>query len=119
AWITPRHLEPGDSALDLVSSVLSSGKNSRLYKRLVYDMQIAQDVNAFQASSELASTFEIVVTPRPGHTIAEVRTAVDDELQKLQREEPSVRELERAVNQIEASSYNRLERVGGFGVVAD
>ncbi len=119
AWITPRHLEPGDAALDLVSSVLSSGKNSRLYKRLVYDMQIAQDVNAFQASSALASTFQIVVTPRPGHTIAEVKTAVDDELQKLQREEPNARELERALNQIEASFYDRLEHVGGFGGVAD
>ena len=119
AWITPRHLEPGDAALDLVSSVLSSGKNSRLYKRLVYDMQIAQDVSAAQASSALASTFQIVVTPRPGHTIAEVKKTVDEELQKLQRDEPDSRELERAVNQIEASFYNRLEHVGGFGGVAD
>ena len=55
AWLTPRHLEPGDAALDVVASVLAGGKNSRLYKRLVYDMQIAQDVNAFQASAELAS----------------------------------------------------------------
>src|SRR5262245_59067814 len=70
AWPTARHFEPGDAALDVVASVLSGGKNSRLYKRLVYDLQIAQDVNAFQASAELASTFEIVVTPRPGHTVA-------------------------------------------------
>src|SRR5262249_35442348 len=119
AWITPRHLEPGDSMLDLVSSVLSSGKNSRLYKRLVYDMQIAQDVNAFQASSDLASTFQIVATARPGHTIAELRKVIDEELQKLQQAEPDARELERAVNQIEASFYDRLERVGGFTGVAD
>jgi zinc protease len=119
AWLTPAHFEPGDAALDLVSSVLSSGKNSRLYKRLVYDMQIAQDVSAFQASSALASTFQIVVTPRPGHTIAEVKKAVDEEVQKLQRDEPDARELERAINQIEASFYDRLEHVGGFGGVAD
>src|SRR6185436_18531027 len=50
AWITARHLEPGDAALDVVSAVLSGGKNSRLYKRLVYDMQIAQDVSATQNS---------------------------------------------------------------------
>jgi zinc protease len=119
AWITPRHLEPGDTALDVVSSVLSGGKNSRLYKRLVYDMQIAQDVNAFQASAELASNFQIVVTPRPGHTIAEVQKVVDEELRKLQQEEPTAREVERAFNQIEASFYNRMERVGGFGGMAD
>ena len=49
AWLTPRHFEPGDAALDVVADVLAGGKNSRLYKRLVYDMQIAQDVSAFQA----------------------------------------------------------------------
>ena len=57
AWLTPRHFEPGDAALDIVADVLAGGKNSRLYKRLVYDMQIAQDVSAFQASMDLSSHF--------------------------------------------------------------
>jgi zinc protease len=119
AWITPRHLEPGDAALDMVAAVLSGGKNSRLYKRLVYDMQIAQDVEATQASAELASTFQIVATPRPGHTIAELQKVIDEELAKLQQEPPTAREVERSLNQIEASFYNRMERVGGFGGKAD
>src|SRR6516162_1409773 len=68
AWITPRHFEPGDAALDVVAAVLTEGKNSRLYKRLVYDMQIAQEVTAFQSSAELASNFQIVAMPQPGHT---------------------------------------------------
>jgi len=119
AWITPRLHDPGDAALDLAASVLTGGKNSRLYKRLVYDMQIAQEVNAFQASAELASTFEIQVTPRPGHTIAEVQTVVDEELQKLAREAPAAREFERALNGYEASFYDRMERLGGFGGKAD
>ncbi len=119
AWITPRHLEPGDAELDVVASVLAGGKNSRLYKRLVYDMRIAQDVSAFQASATLASTFEIVATARPGHTVAEIQKVIDEELAKLQREDPQPREVERAVNQFEASFYNRMERVGGFGGIAD
>jgi len=119
AWLTPRHFEPGDAALDIVADVLAGGKNSRLYKRLVYDMQIAQDVNAFQASAQLSSSFQIVATPRPGHTVADVQKVIDEEIQKLQREAPSAHELERAVNQIESSFYNRMERVGGFGGVAD
>jgi zinc protease len=119
AWITPRHFEPGDAELDLVAYVLAGGKNSRLYKRLVYDMQIAQDVSANQSSASLASTFEIVATPRPGHTTAELQKVIDEELQKLQAEEPQQRETERALNQIEASFYNRMERVGGFGGKAD
>jgi zinc protease len=118
-WLTPRHLEPGDAALDVVADILAGGKNSRLYKRLVYDMQIAQDVNAFQASASLSSAFQIVATARPGHTVTELQKVIDEELLKLQQEDPSARELERSVNQIEASFYNRMERLGGFGGKAD
>jgi zinc protease len=119
AWITPPLYAPGDAALDLVSSVLSNGKNSRLYKRLVYDMQIAQSVQAFQGSMALASSFVIQATPRPGHTVEELQKVIDEEIAKLQREPPSSREIERALNQYEASFYNRMERVGGFGGKAD
>jgi len=119
AWLTPPHLSPGDAELDVVADVLAGGKNARLYKRLVYDMQIAQDVSAFQGSSALSSSFQIIATARPGHTIAELQKAIDEELQKLQREDPAAREIERSVNTIEASFYNRMERLGGFGGKAD
>jgi zinc protease len=119
AWLTPRHFEPGDAALDMVADILAGGKNSRLFKRLVYDMQIAQDVSAFQASQALSSSFQIVATPRPGHTVAELQKVIDEEIQKLQREAPTAHELERSVNQIESSFFNRMERVGGFGGKAD
>ena len=119
AWLTPRMYAPGDAALDVVSSVLSGGKNSRLYKRLVYDTQIAQDVSAFQQSGALGSTFMIVATARPGKTIAEIQKAIDEELDRLRREPPTAREVQRAINQIEASFYRRMERVGGFGGKAD
>ena len=103
----------------MVADVLAGGKNSRLYKRLVYDMQIAQDVSAFQASASLSSSFQIIATPRPGHTVAELQKVIDEEVQKLQQEPPTAHELERSVNQIESSFYNRMERVGGFGGKAD
>ena len=119
AWLTPPHLKPGDAALDVVADVLAGGKNSRLYKRLVYEMQIAQDVNAFQASAALGSSFQIVATARPGHTVAELQKVIDEELQKLQREPPTAHEIERSLNQIEASFFNRMERLGGFGGKAD
>ena len=119
AWVTPRHLAPGDAMLDVVADILAGGKNSRLYKRLVYDMQIAQDVSAGQSSLALSSSFQIVATARPGHTVAELKKVIDEELQKLQREAPTPHELERSINQIESSFYDRMERVGGFGGVAD
>ena len=119
AWLTPRHFAPGDAALDVVSAVLSGGKNSRLYKRLVYDLQIAQDVAAFQASAALGSSFQIIATARPGHTAAELNAVIDEELARLQREPPDGREVERSLNQIQASFYRGMERVGGFGGKAD
>jgi zinc protease len=118
-WLTPRVYGPGDAALDVVSSVLAGGKNSRLYKRLVYDTQMAQDVDATQQSGPLGSSFIIETTVRPGHTVAEVQKAIDEELAKLRREPPSDREVQRALNQIEASFYRRMQRVGSFGGKAD
>jgi len=119
AWLTPRALAPGDAALDVVSSVLAGGKNSRLYKRLVYDTQMAQDVSARQQSGALGSQFVITATARPGKSIADIQKVIDEELDRLRREQPEPRELQRAVNEIEASFYRSMERVGGFGGKAD
>jgi zinc protease len=119
AWLTPAHFAPGDAALDVLASVLAGGKNSRLYKRLVYDLQVAQNVSAYQASRAVSSHFQIEVTPQRGHTVDEMKRIIDEEIAKLQREAPSDREVQRAINQIEASFYSRLERVGGFYGKAD
>jgi zinc protease len=125
-WLTPALFKPGDAELDVVSQILAGGKNSRLYKRLVYDLQIAQDVTAFQASAALDSEFQIIVTARPGDPtstpgalIDQIKAIVDEELAKLQQAPPTPREFQRALNQIEASFYNRMESVGGFGGKGD
>ena len=83
AWPTPADFAPGDAELDLVAHVLAGGKTSRLYKRLVYDAQIAQDVAAFQQSANLGSMFQIVATAQPGHTADEMQKAIDEELTTL------------------------------------
>jgi zinc protease len=119
AWVTPPAFAPGDAALDAVAGVLASGKNSRLYKRLVYDLQVAQDVEAFQDSNALASTFMVVVTARTGHTLEEMRRLVDEEIARLKASPPTERETTRFLNRTEAAFFDRLERVGGFGGKAD
>ncbi len=115
AWLTPGLMRPGDAALDVAASLLTSGKNSRLYKRLVYDLQIAQDVMAYQGSQMLGSAFYIQATARPGKTAEELQKVIDEEIDKLAAAPPEARELERALNQIEASFLRQAERVGGFG----
>ena len=119
AWVTPPALAPGDAALDAVAAVLADGKNSRLYKRLVYELQVAQDVTALQGSQGLASTFQVIVTARTGHGLEEIRRLVDEEIAKLQAAPPSERETMRFQNRTEASFFDRLESVGGFGGKAD
>jgi zinc protease len=114
SWLTPARFAPANAALDVAASILAGGKNSRLYRRLVYDQQIVQDVSAFQSSSQLSSSFLIVATARPGHTIEEIQRIIDEELDRLTQSPPEPREVERAVNQIEASFYRQMERVGGF-----
>jgi zinc protease len=119
AWHTPALLNPGDSAMDIVASLLTGGKNARLYKRLVYEMQIAQDVNASQQSSRLGSVFVISATARPGETLDKIRQVIDEEIEKLKAAPADEREMARAMNQIEASFFRAMERVGGFGGKAD
>jgi zinc protease len=119
AWLTPPHFAPGDAAMDMVADALAGGKNSRLYKRLVYDMQIAQDVNAYQSSQQLSSSFVIQATARPGHTVDELVKVIDEEIVKLQTTTPDAHETQRSINTIEASFFKRMEQVGGFGGKAD
>jgi zinc protease len=113
AWLTPPVLRPGDAELDVAATVLAGGKNSRLYKRLVYEQQAAQDVSAFQASAGLVSTFYIVVTARPGQRLEALKQVVDEELERLRETPPDSREVERALNGVEAGFYARMEQVAG------
>jgi zinc protease len=116
AWLTPGIYQPGDAELDMVSGVLTTGKNARLYKRLVYDLQLAQDVSATQNSSRFGSIYTIVVTARPSQdppdqVLARITRVVDEELDRLRAAPPEAREIERVRNGIEASFYSRIETV--------
>jgi zinc protease len=106
---TPRAFAPGDRDLDVLANVLGNGKASRLYKRMVYDLKIAQSVTAAQQSQMLASEFEITASPMPGHTLDELLTVIGEEIGKLQSTPVDVGELERAKNQIESDTVRNLE----------
>jgi zinc protease len=112
-WPTVKIFDKDDAALDVLASVLASGKNSRLYKRLVFDMQVAQNVFASQQSSKLAGRFEIDVTPKPGQSPAAIDKIVQEELNKVMNEPITQRELERVQNSFRASFLNRLSGVLG------
>ena len=119
AWLSPPIFKPGDADADIAASILGAGRSSRLYRTLVYEKQIAQDVSARQESLILGSIFQIQATARPGHTADELEQAIDEELAAMKMEAPAPREVERSRNTMETAIIGGLERLGGFGGVAD
>lgn len=115
-WLTTPAYQPGDAELSVASQILAGGKSSRLYKSLVYDKQIAQDVNASQNSLSLISIFDIDATARPGHSAQELEAAIDAELEVLRTNGPDEKELERAKNTIETAMLTQVEKIGGNGL---
>ncbi|XXY46728.1 pitrilysin family protein [Sorangium sp. So ce269] len=111
SWVTPPSFAPGDAELDLVANVLSSGKTSRLYKRLVYDLQIAQDVFAGQQSSQLASTFQITATLKKGKSPEQALKLIDAELEKLRKAPPTQDEHDRARAKLLSDLVFSMEQV--------
>jgi len=108
AWRSVKAFHEDDAALDVAAYVIAGDKNSRLYKRLVYDMQVAQDVSAFNSSQRLDGGFQIVVTPKPGHTPTEMAKLVNEELQRLTNDGITERELARAQNSTRAQFLDRI-----------
>jgi zinc protease len=119
AWHTVKAFSVDDATLDVLANVLAGGRSSRLYRRLVYDLQIATDVVAFQDGSRIDGKFEVYATARPGHDLGELQRVIDEEVGKLADQGPTPREVERAQNTVEAQFLSRMERVGGFGGKAD
>jgi zinc protease len=119
AWHTEPAYTSNDAPLDQLAFVLAGGKGSRLYKSLVYEKQIAQDVSAFHNSRELAGQFQITATAKPGVKLEDLEQAIDEEIAKLKTEPPTNEEMERAYNARESSFIYGLQTVGGFGGKSD
>ncbi len=118
-WNMPEWKSRDAQMLDLVSDVLSSGKTSRLYKRLVYDEQIATDVSAFVDTREIGGQFVVMATARPDADLEEVERGVREEMAKLLAEGPTAVELQRVKTQARAAFVRGVERIGGFGGKSD
>ncbi len=117
AWPTPARYTAGDAEFDLLASVLTSGKTSRLYQSLVYEKQIAQDVSAYQSSGEINGTFNIEITAKEGHTLEEIEQAMDAVLESVLKNGVTEAELVKARNAYEAGFVRRLQSAQGRSFV--
>ena len=119
AWLSAPAYAPGDADADILAGVLGMGESSRLYRHLVYDLQLAQDVDVSQASQMLTGIFSITVTARPGVDVARLEQEVASQIKQLAQDGPTPEELGRVNNQYKTQRVRALQRVGGFGGKAD
>lgn len=118
-WMMPELGNIEADYLDLVAGVLSEGKSSRLYKRLVHDDRIASDVAAFAFPLEIAGLFGVIATAMPGQDLAAVEAAIDEEVERFLDSGPTRDELNRVTTRRKAAFVRGAERVGGFGGKSD
>ncbi|MBV8552324.1 MAG: insulinase family protein [Acidobacteriaceae bacterium] len=118
-WNVPGYGTRAADHLRLTAGVLSSGKTSRLYKRLVYDEQIATQVGAYLDEREIGSQFVIVATAKQGEDLRKVERALDEELARFLADGPNDRELQRIKAQSYGAFVRGIERIGGFGGKSD
>ena len=113
-WRGPEWRSDDTPLLELADAVLTSGKSSRLYHRLVYDDQIATDVGAYPIDGEIAGGYVVYATATEGQDLAAVEHAVDEEMARFLRDGPTRTELERVRAELKGSFVRGIEQVGGF-----
>ncbi len=118
-WNVPQAFTAENDRLALVAQLLGSGKTSRLYKRLIYDDQIATDLAVYLDNREIAGLFTIQADVKSGVETAVVEKAIDEELKRFLADGPAPRELEKVRMQYLARFIRGSERIGGFGGKSD
>ena len=119
AWLTAPIFKPGDVEAGVAANILGGGKASRLYKTLVYEKQICQDVSVQHQAYSLASVFQVTATVKPGKTVEEVEKTIDEEITKFMEGGPTEAEVAAAQNAYFSGTITSLENFGGFAGVAD
>jgi zinc protease len=112
-WHGVREYAPDQPALDFLSSILSSGRTSRLQSNLVFNKELVQQVSAFNSTNEIAGLFQITATARPGKSLDEVEKEIVAELERIKQQPPTADEMTRALNSIESQSIFGLQTTLG------
>jgi zinc protease len=119
AWLTPPVFTQGDAEADLLIHILGGGKASRLYRKLVYEQQVAQSVTCNLQPLKLGSVADCDLTAKPGVSLDTLEAALWKEVASLQTDGPTQAELDRARTVDVTHKIIGLQRLGGFGGVAD
>ena len=119
AWLSPAAFKPGDADADLGARILGNGKSSRMYRELVYRQQIAQSVTCYQQSMALTSAMICELVAKPGVAPEKLEGEAEKIVDGLGASGPTQREVESARTKVQTDLIAGLQRLGGFGGVAD
>lgn len=126
AYHVPSVGHPDLYALNVLSSLLSDGRTSRLYRSLVENKRIAIMAHAFCEISRYPDLFAFIAAPRAPHTAEEVESAIYEEIEKIKMTPPSDWEIQKIKNQLEAefirglnSASGLANEIGQFEVLSD
>ena len=112
-WKSNALYKEDDAKLDVLADALSSSKNSRLYKKLIFEKQLAIDAFAFQYSAQREGVFIIIATARPGVTLEQLKELIFAELEKIYVEGITQEELAKAKNTIISDNIYSLQYISG------
>ena len=110
-WHSPAAYQPGDAEMNLASSILTSGLNSRLYQRLVVKDKLATDVNSNQNDLLLGSYFSVDATLAPGASQDKLEQAIDEEINRFAKDGPTADELKRQSASLEYQTLSGLQSI--------
>ena len=109
-WHVPAGTDPDAPSLAILSSLLTGGRTSRLYRRLVLESRVTTAVfSSLGPGTQYPQLLQISATPRAPHTTMQVEELIYEELELLIQEGPTDSEMERVRNQISASSVRRIQ----------
>ncbi|MDH3978475.1 MAG: insulinase family protein, partial [Gammaproteobacteria bacterium] len=113
AWTGPRWGTIEATQLAMVTRILASGKNSRLYKKLAYEDQSVTDINMAPLALEIAGITYLVASAQPGYQLDDIEATINVEIEKFARKGPTKKEIEQARTQMKANFLRGIEKVGG------
>ena len=111
AWHSDTAFGSDDAALDVVSDLLSGSKSSRLYKNLVFEKEIAQDVTAYQFSGKYGGFFAVIATAKPGVNLNIIKLEILSEIEKLKTGGAVDKELQRSKNGIKSNFIYSMQNI--------
>ena len=111
AWHTECAYSEDDAALDILTDLLTGSKTSRLYKKLVFEQEVAQEVTAYQFSGKFAGYFVVIATAKPGIMLTELKEKIFAEFENIKKNGINEKELLRSKNGIKSGFIYSMQNI--------